>query len=144
MERKIFNTLVKRKGITSIEIQNGYELEIAGRKFYGYMNEDQRVYIIDPRNGLAIIACDYDFVDYDESTAQEVMEDEVHCITAAAKKAIDRGIIEKLKKEEKKRSYKLTIKIFKAFMKAETLMAKREAAALKEHQAEGEAERGDT
>lgn len=136
MERRTFCALNKCKGIIGVQIKSGYELEIAGRKFYGYMSEDQTIYIIDPRNGLVIASCCYDFVDYDESTAQEVIEDEVQCIKYAAKRMIDQGVVEKLKKKEKKRSYKLAIKAFKAFVKAELLLEKQRVAAEKECQAE--------
>ena len=42
------------------------------------------------------------------------------------------SIIERLEEKEKKKSYKLTIKAFKAFVKAETLLEKQNAEVLKE------------
>ena len=56
MEKKIFYTLQQRKGVKGVRKECGYELEIATRKFYGYVSADQTVYIIDPRNGIAIIS----------------------------------------------------------------------------------------
>lgn len=58
MEKKIFYTLQQRKGVKGVRKECGYELEIATRKFYGYVSADQTVYIIDPRNGIAIMSCD--------------------------------------------------------------------------------------
>ena len=59
-------------------------------------------------------------------------EKEIECIKYAAKRVIEKDIFERLKEEEKKKSYKLTIKAFKAFVKAETLLEKQNAEALKE------------
>lgn len=137
MERKTFYTIQQLKGITGLRMESGYELEIVGRKFYGYMSADQTIYIIDPKNGCAIASRCYDFVDYDESTAKEVIEDEMRCIKNVAKYVVDQGIIERLKKKEKKKSYQLTIKAFNAFVKAETLLKKQKVEELKEY-CEGE------
>lgn len=131
MERKMFYTLQQFKGVTGVRMEIGYELEIAGRKFYGYMSGDQTIYIIDPRNGCAIASRCYDFIDYDESTAEEVMEDEVRCIEHVAKYVVDQGIIERLKEKEKEKAFQLTIKAFKTFVKAEKLLERQRVEALK-------------
>lgn len=66
MEKKIFYTLQQRKGVKGVRKECGYELEIATRKFYGYVSADQTVYIIDPRNGIAIMSCDTALICDDE------------------------------------------------------------------------------
>lgn len=132
MERKMFYTLQQFKGVTGVRMEIGYELEIAGRKFYGYMSGDKTIYIIDPRSGCAIESRCYDFIDYDESTAKEVIEDEIRCIKYVAKSVADQGIIERLKKKEKEKSYQLSIKAFEAFIKAEKLLEKQRVEAMRE------------
>lgn len=129
MEKKIFYTLQKQKGVKGVRKECGYELEIATRKFYGYVSADQTVYIIDPRNGVAIMSCDTVLICDDEILREEK---EIECIKYAAKRVIEKGIFERLKKKEKKKSYKLTIKAFKAFVKAETLLEKQNVEVLKE------------
>lgn len=127
MEKKIFYTLQQQKGVKGVRKECGYELEIATRKFYGYVSADQTVYIIDPRNGIAIMSCDTALICDDEILREEK---EIECIKYVAKRAIEKGILERLK--EKKKSYKLTIKAFKAFVKAEILLEKQNAEVLKE------------
>lgn len=129
MEKKIFYTLQKQKSVKGVRKECGYELEIATRKFYGYVSADQIVYIIDPRNGIAIMSCDTVLICDDEILREEK---EIECIKYVAKRAIEKGIIERLKEKEKKKSYKLTIKAFKAFVKAETLLEKQNVEVLKE------------
>lgn len=127
MEKKIFYTLQQQKGVKGVRKECGYELEIATRKFYGYVSADQTVYIIDPRNGIAIMSCDTALICDDEILREEK---EIECIKYVAKRAIEKGILERLK--EKKKSYKLTIKAFKVFVKAEILLEKQNAEVLKE------------
>ena len=129
MEKKIFYTLQKQKGVKGVRKECGYELEIETRKFYGYVSADQTVYIIDPRNGIAIMSCDTALICDDEILREEK---EIECIKYAAKRVIEKDIFERLKEKEKKKSYKLTIKAFKAFVKAETLLEKQNAEVLKE------------
>ena len=131
MEKKIFYTLQQQKGVKGVRKECGYELEIATRKFYSYVSADQTVYIIDPRNGIAIMSCDTALICDDEILREEK---EIECIKYVATRAIEKGIIERLKEKEKekKKSYKLTIKAFKAFVKAETLLEKQNVEVLKE------------
>lgn len=135
MKRKMFYTLMRKSGIVGVKEQEGYELEIAGRKFFGYIDTDQQIHIIDPRNGLSIA--------YDD-TAEEIIIDEVQTIKEAAKKAIDNGIIDRLKIFERKRSYKLTMKAFRTYVKAELLMEKQQQAADAEYRKAMEANRKET
>lgn len=128
-KRKYFYTLQKQKGVKGVRKECGYELEIATKKFYGYVSADQTVYIIDPRNGIAIMSCDTALICDNEILREEK---EIECIKYAAKRVIEKDIFERLKEKEKKKSYKLTIKAFKAFVKAETLMEKQNAEVLKE------------
>ena len=120
MEKKIFYTMQKQKGVKGVRKECGYELEIATRKFYGYVSADQTVYIIDPRNGIAIMSCDTALICDDEILREEK---EIECIKYAAKR---------VKEKEKKKSYKLKIKAFKAFVKSETLLEKQNVEVLKE------------
>jgi len=71
MEKKIFYTLKQQKGVKGVRKECGYELEIATRKFYGYVSADQTVYIIDPRNGIAIMSCDTALICDDEILREE-------------------------------------------------------------------------
>lgn len=87
MEKKIFYTLQKQKGIKGVRKECGYELEIATRKFYGYVSADQTVYIIDPRNGIAIMSCDTALICDDEILREEK---EIECIKYVAKRAIEK------------------------------------------------------
>lgn len=132
MERKYFYTLKKVKGIMGVQMESGYELEIATRKFYGYVSADQTTYIIDPRSGVAIMSCRNELF-YDEDTEQGEMEKEITCIKYAAKRVIKKGLVEELNKRRMKKSYKLAIKTFKTYVKAETLMKKQNVEALKEY-----------
>lgn len=99
MEKKIFYTLQKQKSVKGVRKECGYELEIATRKFYGYVSADQTVYIIDPRNGIAIMSCDTALICDDEILREEK---EIECIKYAAKRVIEKGIFERLKEKEKK------------------------------------------
>lgn len=128
-KRKYFTHYKNKKSVKGVRKECGYELEIATRKFYGYVSADQTVYIIDPRNGIAIMSCDTALICDDEILREEK---EIECIKYVAKRAIEKGIIERLKEKEKKKSYKLTIKAFKAFVKAETLLEKQNVEVLKE------------
>lgn len=103
MEKKIFYTLQQQKGVKGVRKECGYELEIA--------------------------SCDTALICDDEILREEK---EIECIKYVAKRAIEKGIIERLKEKEKKKSYKLTIKAFKAFVKAETLLEKQNVEVLKE------------
>ena len=100
MERKYFYTLKKIKGIVGVQMESGYELEIATQKFYGYVSADQTVYIIDPRNGVAIMSCDTALICDDEILREEK---EIECIKYAAKRVIEKGIFERLKEKRKER-----------------------------------------
>ena len=97
MEKKIFYTLQQRKGVKGVRKECGYELEIATRKFYGYVSADQTVYIIDPRNGIAIMSCDTALICDDEILRGEK---EIECIKYAAKRVIEKDIFERLKEKE--------------------------------------------
>ena len=129
MKKKIFYTLQKQKGVRGVRKECGYELEIATRKFYGYVSAYKIVHIIDPRNGITIMSCDTALICDDEILREEK---EIECIKYAAKRVIEKGIFERLKEKEKKKSYKLTIKAFKAFVKAETFLEKQNVEVLKE------------
>ena len=61
------------------------------------------------------------------------MEREITCIKYAAKRVIEKGLVEELNKRRMKKSYKLAIKAFKTYVKAETLMKKQNVEALKEY-----------
>lgn len=100
MEKKIFYTLQKQKSVKGVRKECGYELEIATKKFYGYVSADQTVYIIDPRNGIAIMSCDTALICDDEILREEK---EIECIKYVAKRAIEKGIIERLKEKRKEK-----------------------------------------
>lgn len=119
MQRKIFYSTIQKDGITGIRKQDGYELKIDGEKFNAYTRTDDRVYILDPRNGIALIAYDY----------QEWNEDipiDIELIDKAKEKLIKSGILKKWKEKKKKESYQLTIQMFEAYKKAEFLREKQQ------------------
>ena len=84
-----------------VQMESGYELEIATQKFYGYVSADQTTYIIDPRSGVAIMSCRNELF-YDEDEERGEMEKEIACIKYAAKRAIEKGVVEELNKRKRK------------------------------------------
>lgn len=109
VERKYFYTLKKVKGIMGVQMESGYELEIATQKFYGYVSADQTTYIIDPRSGAAIMSCRNELF-YDEDEKRGEMEKEIACIKYAAKRAIEKGVVEELNKRKRKKIIQISDK----------------------------------
>lgn len=126
MQRKVFYSIIQKDGITGIRKQDGYELEIDGEKFNAYKSRiDDRVYILDPRNGIALTI--YDYQDWNEDIPTDL-----ELVDKAKEKLIKSGILKKWKENRKKESYKLTIKMFKAYKKAESLREKQKEVAHRE------------
>ena len=61
IKRKIFYSVIQADGITGIRKQDGYELQIDGETFNAYHSmRDDRIYILDPKNGIALQIYDVD------------------------------------------------------------------------------------
>lgn len=115
MKRKIFYSIVQKDEITGIKKQEGYEIDIDGEKFNAYKNRNyERVYILDPKNGVALLTYDY-------KEKFKGMISEIELIDMARKKLMQSENLKKWKELQNRKSYKLTIKIFKAYMRAESL-----------------------
>lgn len=123
IRRKAFYSIVQKDGIVGIKKQDGYELKIDGEKFNAYKNTiDNSVYILDPRNGMSLLR--YDYMDESEGVIEP--------IDRAKEKLIKSGILKKWKENWAKESYKLTIQMFKAYKKAESLREKQKEVAHRE------------
>lgn len=117
MKRKVFYSIMKKDDIVGIREQYGYELKIDGEKFNAYKNRrDGRVYIVDPRNGIALTN---DYPDWSEDIPTDI-----ELIGKAKEKLIKSGILKKWKEYREKESYQLTIQMFEAYKKAESLREK--------------------
>lgn len=125
MQRKVFYSIIQKDGIVGIREQDGYELKIDGEKFNAYKNRtDDRVYILDPRNGIALIN---DYPDWNEDIPTDI-----ELIDKAKEKLIKSGILKKWKENREKESYQLTIQMFEAYKKAESLREKQKEIAHRE------------
>jgi hydroxymethylpyrimidine pyrophosphatase-like HAD family hydrolase len=113
IQRKMFYSIVQKENITGLKKQDGYEILVDGVKFNAYVSEiDRNVYILDPKNGIAV------FVYRDNNWTLEHHE----YVEKAKDEFIKRGVFEKWNEKRNKESYQLTIKIFNAYKKAESLL----------------------
>lgn len=117
IQRKIFDSLIHVDGIIGIRKQDGYELQIDGEKFNAYQSiRDGMVYILDPKNGIALQI-------YDTSRSENELS-EIELIEKVKEKFIQSGTISRWKKKRNSESYRLTVKMFKAYKRAESLREK--------------------
>ncbi len=127
IKRKIFYSVIRADGITGIKEQNGYELQIDGETFNAYHSmRDSRVYIIDPKNGLAL-----QIYDVDES---EDELSEIKLIEKAKEKLLQSETLSRWKEKRDNESYRLLGKMFKAYKKAESLREKQKEAKYRENE----------
>ena len=117
IQRKIFYSVIQVDGIVCSRKQDGYELQIDGEKFNAYQSKREgRVYILDPKNGLALKI-------YDVGENEDELS-EIELIERAKDKLIQSGALSKWKEKRGNESYRLKIEMFKAYKKAELLREK--------------------
>lgn len=117
IKRKIFYSVIQADGVTGIKKQDGYELQIDGEKFNAYHSmRDSRVYIIDPKNGVALQICD---VDESEDELSEI-----ELIEKAKEKLLQSETLSRWKEKRDNESYRLLERMFKAYKRAESLREK--------------------
>lgn len=126
IKRKIFYSVIRADGITGIKEQNGYELQIDGETFNAYHSmRDSRVYIIDPKNGLAL-----QIYDVDES---EDELSEIKLIEKAKEKLLQSETLSRWKEKRDNESYRLLERMFKAYKRAESLREKQKELVCREN-----------
>ncbi len=127
IKRKIFYSVIRADGITGIKEQNGYELQIDGETFNAYHSmRDSRVYIIDPKNGVAL-----QIYDVDES---EDELSEIKLIEKAKEKLLQSQTLSGWKEKRDNKSYRLLGRMFKTYKRAESLREKQKEAEYRENE----------
>lgn len=112
IKRKMFYSVVQENNIVGLRKQDGYEIEVDGIKFNAYKSMiDGRVYILDPKNGIAVFI-------YSDDTDVLPHHDPVE---KAKDEFVKRGVFERWKEKCDTESYQLTNKMFNAYKKAESL-----------------------
>lgn len=113
IKRKMFYSVVQENNIVGLRKQDGYEIAVDGIKFNSYVSRiDDRVFILDPKNGIAVFSFAYD--DDETLLNHELVE-------KAKDEFIKREVFERWKEKCHKESYQLTYKMFNAYKKAESL-----------------------
>lgn len=126
IKRKIFYSVIQADGITGIKKQDGYELQIDGEKFNAYHSmRDSRVYIIDPKNGVALQICDVD--------EREDELSEIELIEKAKEKLLQSETLSRWKEKRDNESYRLLERMFKAYKRAESLREKQKELVCREN-----------
>lgn len=114
IKRKIFYSVVQENNVVGLRKQDGYEIAVDGIKFNAYKSMiDGRVYILDPKNGIAV------FIFSDDTDTDALLHHEL--VEKAKDEFIKRGVFERWKEQCDKESYQLTNKMFNAYKKAESL-----------------------
>lgn len=117
IKRKIFYSVIQADGITGIRKQDGYELQIDGETFNAYHSmRDDRVYILDPKNGIALQI-------YDADESEDELS-EIELIEKAKEKLLQSETLSRWKKKRDNESYRLLERMFKAYKRAESLREK--------------------
>lgn len=112
MKRKMFYSVMQENNIVGLRKQDGYEITVDGIKFNAYKSSIyEKVYILDPKNGIAVFIYNDDT---DDLPHQELVE-------KAKDIFVKRGDFERWKEKRNMKSYKLTNKMFNAYKKAESL-----------------------
>ena len=112
IKRKMFYSVIQENNIVGLMKQDGYEIVVDGIKFNIYKSTvDDRVYILDPKNGIAV------FIYSDNTDTLSPHE----YVEKAKDEFIKRGVFERWKEQCDKESYQLTNKMFNAYKKAESL-----------------------
>lgn len=126
IKRKIFYSVIKADGITGIRKQDGYELQIDGETFNAYHSmRDDRVYILDPKNGIALQI-------YDADESEDELS-EIELIEKAKEKLLQSETLSRWKEKRDNESYRLLERIFKAYKRAESLREKQKELVCREN-----------
>ena len=126
IKRKSFYSVIQADGITGIRKQDGYELKIDGEKFNAYHSmRDDRVYILDPKNGIAL-----QIYDVDESE-DELFE--IELIEKAKERLLQSETLSRWKEKRDNESYRLLGRMFEAYKRAESLREKQKEFAYREN-----------
>lgn len=123
IKRKMFYSVVQENNVVGLRQRDGYEIEVDGIKFNAYKSMiDGRVYILDPKNGIAVFI-------YDDDT-DDLLQHEI--VEKAKDEFVKRRVFEKWKEKSGMGSYQLTNKMFNAYKKAESLREQQRKLAQKE------------
>ena len=127
IKRKIFYSVIQADGITGIRKQDGYELQIDGETFNAYHSmRDDRIYILDPKNGIAL-----QIYDVDENDDELVLE--IDLIEKAKEKLLQSETLSRWKEKRDNESYRLLERMFKAYKRAESLREKQKELVCREN-----------
>lgn len=124
MKSKAFYSMAQVDRITGVRKKDGYEIEIEGEKFYTYeirSIRNRKVYILDPQNGIAILG-------YNCTGDDEYRLSKIELIEKAIEVLIKEGILKKWREVRERQSYKLSIQMFEAYKRAESLRKKQKQA----------------
>lgn len=123
IEKKMFYSVIQENSIVGLRKQDGYEIEVDGIKFNAYKSAIyEKVYILDPKNGIAVFIYNDDT---DDSLNHELVE-------KAKDEFVKRGDFERWKEKRNMKSYKLANKMFNAYKKAESLRERQKEIAKRE------------
>lgn len=123
IKRKMFYSVVQENNIVGLRKQDGYEIEVDGIKFNAYKNMiNGRVYILDPKNGIAVFI-------YSDDTDVLPHHD---LVEKAKDEFVKRGVFEIWKEKCDTESYQLTNEMFNAYKKAESLRERQKELAQRE------------
>ena len=127
IKRKIFYSVIQADGITGIRKQDGYELQIDGETFNAYHSmRDDRIYILDPKNGIAL-----QIYDVDENEDELLLE--IDLIEKAKEKLLQSETLSRWKEKRDNESYRLLERMFKAYKRAESLREKQKELVCREN-----------
>ena len=127
IKRKIFYSVIQADGITGIRKQDGYELQIDGETFNAYHSmRDDRIYILDPKNGIAL-----QIYDVDENEDELFLE--IDLIEKAKEKLLQSETLSRWKEKRDNESYRLLERMFKAYKRAESLREKQKELVCREN-----------
>ena len=126
-KKKMFYSVIQADGITGIRKQDGYELQIDGETFNAYHSmRDDRIYILDPKNGIAL-----QIYDVDENEDELLLE--IDLIEKAKEKLLQSETLSRWKEKRDNESYRLLERMFKAYKRAESLREKQKELVCREN-----------
>lgn len=127
IKRKIFYTMMIENGVVGVKEQDGYEIEIDGEKYNAYTNHYSTAYIIDEQTGIAVLT--YYFSEGEE-------QEEIEILKKAKYKLLEGETLEKMRKSRNRESYKIAIKMFEAYKRADELREQQKEAVSREIEAD--------
>lgn len=80
MERKVFFTLIHKRGFTGVKQVDGFKFGINDHELYGYVDDEKNnVYIIDPKTGRSVYNlpnfCEYQGINAIKHAVDSLIED---------------------------------------------------------------------